>query len=349
MKICDFCKSEINDDVKFCPVCGAKQGSKPIAEQPTQPADTAPAEPFVNVTSETMPFGASQAEPMPNQPEAVPFSTPQPEEVPPATAPFNQTQQPVNNGTYFTPNANGGNTEMFNGGAPVQNVAQSKKGKGGKIALVIIGIIVVLVVALIVFGAMSGDDSDVNSSDPSSGTSQSAGSNSTIDKGIADETGYTNASLGLRINSPENWNILAGDDMSEFFEIYPNDNGEYKDSDGTVYEFATLNIDTGSNIIVSSIEGNIADALTSDEEFINDLADDYDDVNEKVSAPFEKTIGSTTYKCIDIDSLSDGEQVKQRMLVVKERKQYFCIVITVFPDYDNVSLDELTDNYLVNN
>lgn len=226
MKICDFCKNEINDDVKFCPVCGAKQENEQSAEQPSQQTDTVPSEPFGNVQPEAMPFGA---------------------------APVNQNQPPVNSGTYFTPgaNANGsGNMEIFNGGAPVQNVAKSKKGRGGKIAVIVIGIIVVLVVALIVIGAMSGDDSDVNT-DPSAGTSQSAGSNSTIDRGIIDETGYTNASLGLKINNPEGWEVLAGDDMSEFFGFYPNENGEYKDDDGNFYEFVTLNLDTGSNIIVS--------------------------------------------------------------------------------------------------
>lgn len=323
MKICDFCKNEIDENAKFCPVCGAEQKSEPIAEQPQPTADTAAAEPFGTAQPEAMPFGA---------------------------APVNQNQPPVNSGTYFTPGANvnvNPNTEMFNGGAPVQNVAQRKKGKGGKIALIIIGIIVLLVVALIVFGALSGDDSDVN--DPSAGTSQSAGGKTAFEHGTVDESGYTNESLGIRINCPEEWEVLMGDDMSEFFDIYPNADGQYKDVDGSVYEFAAMNPDSGANIIVSSIEGNIADALTSEDEFINDLADDYNGVNEKASAPFEKTIGSRTYKCIDIDSLSGGEQVQQRMIVAKERKQYFCVVITVFPDYETATLDELTDNYLTNN
>lgn len=329
MKICDFCKNEINDDAMFCPVCGAKQESEQPAEQPSLQTDAAPAEPFGTAQPETVPFGAAPA----NQ-------------IQPESAPFNQPQQPAN-GTYFTPGANmnaNPNTEMFNGGAPVQNVAKSKKGKGGKIALIIIGIIVLLVVALIVFGALSGDDSDVNT-DPSAGTSQSAGSNSTIDRGIIDETGYTNASLGLKINNPEGWEVLAGDDMSEFFGFYPNENGEYKDDDGNFYEFVTLNLDTGSNIIVSSVEGNFADALLSEDDFINELAGEYDGANEKTSAPFEKTIGATTYKCIDIDSLSDGETVRQRIIVAKEHKQYLYMVITIFPDYDDVTLDSITENY----
>ena len=328
MKICDFCKKEIDENAKFCPVCGAKQKSEPIAEQP-QAAEAAETEPLG-----TSSFGNSQ-------PEAMPFGA----------APVNQNQPPVNSGTYFTPGANANvnpNTEMFNGGAPVQNVAQRKKGKGGKIALIIIGIIVLLVVALIVFGALSGDDSDV-SSDPSAGTSQSAGGKATIEKGTVDETGYTNASLGLRINCPEDWEVLAGDDMSEFFEIYPNADGEYKDTDGSVYEFAVMNPDSGANIIVSSFGGNLADALTSEDDFINDLAGGYTGVNEKASAPFEKTIGSRTYKCIDINSFSDGDKVTQRMIVAKERKQYFCAIITVFPDYETATLDELTDNYFTNN
>lgn len=337
MRICDVCKNEINDDAKFCPICGAEQKSEPIAEQPQPTAE------------QPQPI-AEQPQPTAEQPQptAEPFGAAQPETMPFGAAPVNQNQPPVNNGTYFTPNAGvNPNTEMFNGGAPVQNVAQKKKGKGGKIALIIIGIIVLLVVALFVIGAMSGDDSDV--SDPSAGTSQSAGGKTAFEHGTVDESGYTNESLGIRINCPEGWEVLMGDDMSEFFDIYPNADGQYKDVDGSVYEFAAMNPDSGANIIVSSIEGNIADALTSEDEFINDLADDYNGVNEKASAPFEKTIGSRTYKCIDIDSLSGGEKVQQRMIVAKERKQYFCVVITVFPDYETATLDELTDNYLTNN
>lgn len=313
MKICDFCKNEINDDAKFCPVCGAQQKTEPVNNDP-----------FGATPVETMPFGS--AEP---QPQAVPV----------------QNTQPVN--TYFVPPASS-DAEMFNGGMPVQNVgAPKKKGKGGKVVLIIIGIIALIVIGLIVLGALAGGDSDV--SDPSAGTSQNAGGKTVFKHGTVDESGYTNESLGIRINNPDGWDIPTSDEMSEFLEIYPNEEGKFIDVDGVAYEFLTINMDTGANIIVSSMDGNIADALLSEDDYINGLASDYNGVNERASAPFEKTIGSRTYKCIDADSWVDGDKVAQRIIVAKEGKQYFCVILTIFPDYDDVTLDELTDNYLTNN
>lgn len=328
MKICDFCKNEIDENAKFCPVCGAEQKSEPIANQP-QAAETAETEPLG-----TSSFGNSQ-------PEAMPFGA----------APVNQNQPPVNSGTYFTPGANvnvNPNTEMFNGGAPVQNVAQRKKGKGGKIALIIIGIIVLLVVALIVFGALSGDDSDV-SSDPSAGTSQSAGGKATIEKGTVDETGYTNASLGLRINCPEDWEVLAGDDMSEFLEITPDANGEYEDTDGSIYEFIALDFVSGSNIIVSSGDGNVVDGILSIDDVMDTLIESYKENGYEVSEPFKKTIGSTTYSCIDMNSETLRTAANQRMYIAKEGKKYLYVVVTVFPDSTDATLDSIAENYFTNN
>lgn len=325
MKICDFCKNEINEDAKFCPVCGAEQKSEPIAEQPQPAVDTATAEPFGAAQPEAMPFGA---------------------------APVNQNQPPVNSGTYFTPGANANdnpNTEMFNGGAPVQNVAQPKKSKGGKIALIIIGVIVLLAVALIVFGALSDDDSDVNSSDPSAGTSQSAGGKSVIEKGTVDETGYTNESLELRINCPEGWEVLSGDDMAEFLEITPDANGEYEDTDGSIYEFIALDFVSGSNIIVSSGDGNVVDGILSIDDVMDTLIEGYKEDGYEVSEPFKKTIGSTTYSCIDMNSETLRTAVNQRMYIAKEGKQYLYVIVTVFPDSTDETLDSIAENYFTNN
>lgn len=329
MKICDFCKNEIDENAKFCPVCGAEQKSEPIVNQP-QAAETAETEPLG-----AEPFGNSQ-------PEAMPFGT----------APVNQNQQSVNNGTYFTPGANANdnpNMEMFNGGVPVQNVAQSKKGKGGKIVLIIIGIIALLVVALIVFGALSGDDSDVNSSDPSAGTSQSAGGKAAIEKGTVDETGYTNESLGLRINCPEGWEVLSGDDMTEFLEITPDANGEYEDTDGSLYEFIALDFVSQSNIIVSSGDGNIVDGILSIDDVMDTLIESYKEEGYEVSEPFKKTIGSTTYSCIDLNSRTLRTAANQRMYIAKEGKKYLYIIVTVFPDSTDATLDFIAENYFTNN
>lgn len=323
MKICDFCKNEIDENAKFCPVCGAEQKSEPIAEQPQPTADTAAAEPFGTAQPEAMPFGA---------------------------APVNQNQPPVNSGTYFTPGANvnvNPNTEMFNGGAPVQNVAQSKKGKGGKIALIIIGIIVLLVVALIVFGAMSGDDSDV-SSDPSAGTSQSAGEKTIVGQGVFDETGYTNSALGLRIDCPDGWVVLKNDEIAEYYQVDIDENGRVVDEYGWVYEFAALNTRSDSVIDVQSIKGNLSDKLISHDDWLEIYMENYEEDGDVMSEPYEMTIGSTTYKCFDCDSSYIQIPIKERVLTYKEGKEFVVISIWIYPESEDegVTLDSLTKDYL---
>lgn len=330
MKICDFCKNEIDENAKFCPVCGAEQKSEPIANQP-QAAETAETEPLG-----TSSFGNSQ-------PEAMPFGA----------APVNQNQPPVNSGTYFTPGANvnvNPNTEMFNGGAPVQNVAQSKKGKGGKIALIIIGIIVLLVVALIVFGALSGDDSDV-SSDPSAGTSQSAGEKTIVGQGVFDETGYTNSALGLRIDCPEDWVVLNNDEMAEYFEATFDDNGKVVDEYGWLCDFTAMNIKSGSEISVQSIEGDFADKLLSHDDWLELYMDNYEGDGDVMSEPFDLTIGSTTYKCFDCDGNYIQTPYKQRIITYKEGKEIVTISIWIFPESEDegVTLDSLVEDYFKNN
>lgn len=327
MRICDFCKNEIDENAKFCPVCGAEQKSEPIANQP-QAAETAETEPFVNSQSEAMPFGA---------------------------APANQNQPPVNSGTYFTPGANvnvNPNTEMFNGGAPVQNVAQSKKGKGGKIALIIIGIIVVLVVALIVIGALSGDDSDV-SSDPSAGTSQSQsdGGKTIVGQGVFDETGYTNSALGLRIDCPDGWVVLKNDEIAEYYQSNLGENGKVVDEYGWIYEFTAMNIRSDSDITVQSIEGDFADKLISHDDWLEIYMENYEEDGDVMSEPYEMTIGSTTYKCFDCDSSYIQTPIKERVLTYKEGKEFVVISIWIYPEAEDegVTLDSLVEEYFKNN
>lgn len=326
MKICDFCKNEIDENAKFCPVCGAEQKSEPIANQP-QAAETAETEPLG-----TSSFGNSQ-------PEAMPFGA----------APVNQNQPPVNSGTYFTPGANANvnpNTEMFNGGAPVQNVAQRKKGKGGKIALIIIGIIVLLVVALIVFGALSGDDSDV-SSDPSAGTSQSAGEKTIVGQGVFDETGYTNSALGLRIDCPDGWDVLDSDDIVDFFKADVDGNGKVVDEYGWIYEFTALNAKTLSDIDVQSVEGGLADKLLSHDDWLEAYMENNKEDGDVMSEPYDMTIGSITYKCYDCDISDEQYPVKERVLTYKEGKDIVLITIWLYPEdeEEGVTLDSIMENY----
>lgn len=333
MKICDFCKNEINDDAMFCPVCGAEQKSKPIAEQAQPIYDTPPAEPFAAPQPEAVPFGAAPANH--NQPES---------------APFNQPQQPAN-GTYFTPGANmnvNPNTEMFNGGMPVQNVAQSKKSKGGMIALVIIGVIVIIAVALIAFGALSGDDSDVNLSDPSAGTSQSEDSKTIVGQGVFDETGYTNSALGLRINCPEDWIVLSNDEIAEYYQVDIDENGRVVDEYGWVYEFTTMNIRSDSDITVESIEGNFTDKLLTHDDWLEIYMENYEEDGDVMSEPFDLTIGSTTYKCFDCDRNYIQTPIKERLLTYKEGKEFVVISIWIYPESEDegVTLDSLTKDYL---
>lgn len=255
--------------------------------------------------------------------------------------------QQANQNVYYTPPQG---ADAFNGGETVQNVGASKKKSGGKTALIILAVIVVIAVAVIVWGALS-EDSAADTGSSSAGASDILDGSSIVEKGIVDESGYTNESLGLRINCPEDWVILAGDDMAEFLEVAPDENGRFEDSDGVVYELALMNVRSGSNIIVSSLEGNFADKLLSEDDFISDLADSCKEDAENVSEPFKMTIGGKTYSCIDVDSVNIQTPTKQRFIVLKEGKQYVYIIITVFPESEdeNVNSDTLIENYFANN
>jgi len=255
-------------------------------------------------------------------------------------------QQPINQNVYYTPPQD---SAVFNGGEAVQNVGAPKKKSGGKIALIILAVIVVAVAAVIAIGLLS--DNGESTDNPSAGASDILGGSSIVEKGTVDEAGYTNEALGLRINCPQDWVVLAGDDMAEFLEVTPDNNGRFEDGDGLIYEFAAMNARSGSNIIVSSVEGNFADKLLSEEDFINDLADSYRSEGDTVGDPFEMTIGGKTYQCIDADGVTIQTPVKQKFLVLKEGKQYVYIIITVFPETEDegVNADTLIENYFTNN
>lgn len=255
--------------------------------------------------------------------------------------------QQANQNVYYTPPQG---ADAFNGGETVQNVGASKKKSGGKTALIILAVIVVIAVAVIVWGALS-EDSAADTGSSSAGASDILDGSSIVEKGIVDESGYTNESLGLRINCPEDWVILAGDDMAEFLEVDPDESGRFEDSDGVVYELALMNVRSGSNIIVSSYEGTFVDKLLSEEDSIQSLADGYESDGDTVSEPFEMTVGGKTYQCIDVDGETIQTPFKQRVLELKEGKQYVCIIITVFPDAEEegVNADTLIENYFTNN
>lgn len=308
MRICDFCKNEIDENAKFCPVCGAEQKSEPIANQP-QAAETAETEPFGNSQSEAMPFGA---------------------------APANQNQPPVNNGTYFTPNANGsGNMEMFNGGAPVQNVAQSKKGKSGKIAVIILVIIIAVIGGILSFSIVSSILDDEKNTDPSAGTSQNEDGKTIVGQGVFDETGYTNSVLGLRIDCPEDWVVLNNDEIAEYYQSNLGENGKVVDEYGWIYEFTAMNIRSDSDITVQSIEGDFADKLLSHDDWLEIYMENYEEDGDVMSEPYEMTIGSTTYKCFDCDSSYIQTPIKERVLTYKEGKEFVVISIWIYPETED--------------
>lgn len=328
MRICDFCKNEIDENAKFCPVCGAEQKSEPIANQP-QAAETAETEPFGNSQSEAMPFGA---------------------------APANQNQPPVNSGTYFTPGANvnvNPNTEMFNGGAPVQNVAQSKKGKGGKIAVIILVIIIAVIGGILSFSIVSSILDDEKTTDPSAGTSQSQsdGGKTIVGQGVFDETGYTNSALGLRIDCPDGWVVLKNDEIAEYYKVSLDENGKAVDEYGWIYEFTAMNIRSDSDITVQSIEGDFADKLLTHDDWLELYMDNYKEDGDVMSEPFEMTIGSTTYKCFDCDSSYIQTPIKERVLTYKEGKEFVVISIWIYPEAEDegVTLDSIVENYFTNN
>lgn len=333
MKICDFCKNEIDENAKFCPVCGAEQKSEPIAEQP-QAAEAAETEPLG-----TSSFGNSQ-------PEAMPFGA----------APVNQNQPPVNSGTYFTPGANvnvNPNTEMFNGGAPVQNVAQRKKGKGGKIAVIILVIIIAVIGGILSFSIVSSILDDEKTTDPSAGTSQSqsAGEKTIVGQGVFDETGYTNSALGLRIDCPDGWVVLKNDEIAEYFQTDIDESGKVVDEYGWVYEFAALNTRSDSDIDVQSIKGNLSDKLISHDDWLEIYMENYEEDGDVMSEPYEMTIGSTTYKCFDCDSSYIQTPIKERVLTYKEGKEFVVISIWIYPEAEDegVTLDSLVEEYFKNN
>lgn len=270
---------------------------------------------------------------------AQPFADAQPQQPFAGAQAQPENSAPVN--TYFTPGTNA-QPASFNGGAVVENVGAPKKKKGVKIVLAVVAIFVICFVAGMVKGFLTADND--KASNPSAGTSQSENGGSIFDKGTSDETGYTNSSLGLKINCPENWNVLTGDNMSEFLELAPDENGKFVDYDGTVFEFSAMNVRSGSNIIVYSIEGNFADALLSEDDFIEEFVDEYKQDGDMVGDPFKILIGGTSYSCFDIESVSVQGIINQRMMVAKEGKEYVYILLSVSPD-DDETIDALIQNY----
>lgn len=295
MKNCIKCNAEINDDERFCHVCGAEQTvSQPEVQNET--ADTQDA-----------PFAGA---------DAASF----------AGAGDNQPSQQKN--VYFTPGTDV-QPAAFNGGAVVENVAAPKKKKGRKVLAVIIAVIILFVAGFVIKSVMTG----VLSGD------------SKFEMGVVNENSYTNSSVDLKINCPDGWEVLSGDYLSDFLEINPDAEGKYVDYDGTVYEFAAMNLESGSNVLVSNFEGNIADAVLDDDEAFETIIESYKEDGNIVGEPYEMTIGGETYNCFDAEGESMGETFNQRILVVKEGMQYFYIVITVFPEYDDVTAQELIDTY----
>ncbi len=293
MKNCINCNAEINDDERFCHVCGAEQA----VNQPEAQNETAGAASFAGA-------------------DAAPF----------AGAGVNQPPQQPN--VYFTPGTDA-QPMTFNGGAVVENVGAPKKKKGKKVLAVIIGIIILLVAGFVIKSVMTG----VLAGD------------SELEMGVVDESSYTNSSVDLKINCPEGWEVLGGDYLSDFLEITPDAEGKYEDYDGTVYEFAAMDLESGSNVIVSNFEGNIADAILDDDEAIETIIESYKEDGNTVGEPYEMTIGGETYNCFDAEGKNMGNAFNQRILVIKEGMHYFYIVITVFPEYDDVTAQELIDNY----
>ncbi len=287
MKNCINCKAEINDDERFCHVCGAEQ----TVNQPEAQNKTADAAPFAGA-------GVNQPPQQPN--------------------------------VYFTPGTNA-QPMTFNGGAAVENVGASKK-KGAKFIIGIIVTIVLCVIGGIVGFIVVGSLAD---SSASSGFVQ----------GVVDERSYTNSSVDLKINCPEGWEVLGGDYLSDFLELNPDAEGNYVDYDGTVYEFAAMNLESGSNVLVSNFEGNIVDAIMDEDDAVEAAIESYKESGDTVGEPYEITIGGETYNCFDAEGESMGDAFNQRILVLKEGKQYFYVVITVFPEYDDVTAQELIDTY----
>lgn len=274
MKNCKKCNAELNDDAKFCTVCGADQDDVVAAETP------------VNET-----VGAAPA-------------------------------NPANTNTYFTPGT-GAQSVAFNGGAVAENVAPPKKKNGIKAVIAVLAIIVVAIIAFVAKGALSGGSS--------------------IEPGVVEGNTYTNSSVDVKINCPDGWNIKTGTDLAELTGSTVDENGRVLAMDGGYYECMMLS-DIGDNIITMTVDGNLVDAAMSEDDFIESLANDFAS-NGTVGQPYKTTIGSNTYSCINASSVSQGVAVNQTILVVKEGKQYFAILITNLPDYSKESASDLIDAY----
>lgn len=216
--------------------------------------------------------------------------------------------------------------EMFNGGAVVENIPAPKK-KKSKISLAgIIGIIIGIAVAIACSNILSGTFSA-----------------NKIEAGIADESGYTNSSVDLRIDCPDGWEIVTGTELAEMTNSAVAEDGSVKNSEGLVYE-CMMSSDIGENIIIAEIDGNIIDALTSTDDFIDDLTDSFSE-DSIISQNFEMQIGGNKYNCISADSVIQNINVKQTVCAVKEKNEYFVIIFTLYPDYSDFNADEMIEDY----
>ena len=244
-----------------------------------------------------------------------------------AETPVNETfgaapAEPANSNTYFTPGT-GTQPVAFNGGAVAGNVAPPKKKKGIKAVIVVLAIIVVAIIAFVGKGALSGGSS--------------------IEPGVVDGNTYTNSSVDVKINCPDGWTIKTGADLAKFTGSSVDENGRVLATDGGYYECMMLS-DLGENVLIMTVDGNIADAAMSEDEFIESLAKDFAS-SGTVGQPYKTTIGSNTYSCVNTSSVSQGISVNQTFLVVKEGRQYFAVLITNFPEYSKETASELIDAY----
>jgi len=283
MKNCIKCNAEINDNERFCHICGTEQA----VNQPEAGADS---------------FAGSGTNQPPHQPNV-----------------------------YFTPGTDVQPT-AFNGNVAFENVGTRKKKTGSKFILGIIITVIFCVVGGIVGFYVGGD------------LFNSAGSLS-VSQGVFDENSYTNSSVDLRIDCPDGWEVLSGDYLSDFLEITPDAEGKYVDYDGTVYEFAAMNLESYSNVLVSNFKGNIADAVLDEDEAVEAFIEGCKEDGNTVGEPYKMTIGGETYNCFDVEGKNLGTVFNQRICFIKEGMQYFQVVITVFPEDDDITVQEIVDNY----
>lgn len=273
--------------------------------------------------------------------------------------PANQ-EQPQNQNIYYEPNT-GKETESFGAvdytpASSATNPEPKNKSAGKKIAVVILAVILVIIVLIVIISMQSNDSGkdELNTENSVSDAADSENSKVNITSGTVSDGVYVNESVGLKITCPDGWKFITDSDLENMIGIAADESGVISD-DSAIYDFMLIDDKIGSNVMATYIKGNLADALVNIDDFMKEVSDTVVSGNTQsggesyAGEPYELQIGGQVYKCMDITSEISGVKMVQTLCFFKEGSEYFELCFTLFPERDNLTAQELIDNYFSEN